>query len=99
MTVDPPSWTQAWDLNESAPNAVYTVDETGHYYEGYLVPDTRLQAIADAPKCEHGNVYRHIDRHSIRYQPIAGLMKWDWCEGSPEFAAAIVDALTEEEET
>lgn len=34
----PTLYRQAWELNEHAPNAVYTVDHIGVYYEGYLVP-------------------------------------------------------------
>lgn len=59
--------------------------------------EAQLDAIADAPKCEHGNVYRHI------------VAMWDgslyvidvdevWCDGAPEKRAAI-DALTEENKT
>ncbi len=62
------------------------------YVSGRLIDG---QAIADAPKCEHGNIYRHIMDCTIRHQPLAGITKWEWCEGSPE-AADLLGALTEE---
>ena len=51
-----------------------------------LVPDTRLQAIADAPRCEHGNIYPH-DTYNDELRDFGGE-----CEGAPE-AAAVLDAL------
>jgi hypothetical protein len=84
MRVDPPSWTQAWDLNESVPNAVYTVDEIGHYYEGYLRPDPRLQAIADAWNAWLDAVETAQDSQDV-------LKAWERFESE-------MDALTKEEQ-
>ena len=56
---------------------------------GSLTPDTRLQAIADAPRCVHGNIYTHIILTAIRTTT--------WCDGAPELAA-LLDALTKETE-
>ena len=53
-------------------------------------PDTRLQAIADAPRCKHGNIYPHIDGDSVTSDP--GIARWYICQGSPE-KAALLDAL------
>ncbi len=58
---------------------------------GWLVPDTRLQAIADAPKCEHDS----IDEHEWGGYGGGGMDGRKWCEGAPELRAAI-SALTEE---
>ncbi len=64
-----------------------------------LLPDNRLKAVADAPKCKH----ELIDRHqatvlnadlSQQYHP-NGAAVWVWCEGAPILRAAI-KALTEE---
>ncbi len=57
--------------------------------DGWLVPDNRLQAIADAPKCEHDKIDRHKWARSGYSTPV-------WCEGAPELRAAI-SALTKEE--
>ena len=58
--------------------------------EAELVVDGRLQAIADAARCEHGNIYRH----QIAWAD--GGIGWysndEWCEGAPELAA-LLDAL------
>ncbi len=57
---------------------------------GVLVRDTRLQAIVDAPRCVHGNIYPHPkgkfedEGYTIRH-----------CVGAPKLAA-LLDALTEE---
>ena len=59
--------------------------------DGVLVPDLRLQEIADAPRCKHDNVYTHL-------QPTTNLLgeiSFKWCEGAPELAA-LLDALTKE---
>jgi hypothetical protein len=53
-----------------------------------LIPDSRLQAIADAPRCEHDMIDRHITHVE------AAVTKW--CEGAPELRD-LLDALTEEE--
>ncbi len=58
-----------------------------------LVPDTRLQAIADAPKCKHELIDRHQayilnDDLTQKYHP-NGAAVWEWCEGAPELRAAI----------
>ena len=55
-----------------------------------LIPDTRLQAIADAPRCKHGNIYPHIDGDSVTSDP--GIARWYICQGSPE-KAALLDGL------
>lgn len=42
---------QAWELNEDTPNAVYTVDDVGVYYEGYLVkvePSPKMHMMEDS---------------------------------------------------
>jgi len=49
-------------------------------------PDATMQAIADEPRCEHGNVYTHIVLTDIRTTK--------WCEGAPKLAA-LLDALRE----
>ena len=55
-----------------------------------LVPDTRLQAIADAPRCVHGNIYPYPkgkfedEGYTIRH-----------CVGAPKLAA-LLDALKAE---
>ena len=51
-----------------------------------LTPDTRLQAIADAPKCEHDMIDRHITHVKEAVTK--------WCEGAPELRD-LLDALTE----
>ena len=54
---------------------------------GMIKPDTTLQAIAGAPRCEHGNIYPHLENsRGMQYE----------CEGSPE-AAGLLDALTQED--
>ncbi len=67
--------------------------------QGALVPDTRLQAIADAPRCVHGNVYLHTIEDSIEAallidNPADALAR---CEGAPELAA-LLDALVKEDQ-
>ena len=57
-------------------------------------PDARLQAIADAPLCEHGNVYRHIVTPDIRTEFGGTLI--EFCFGAPELAG-LLDSLTEDE--
>ena len=56
--------------------------------DGALVPDTTLQDIADASRCEHGNIYSHptASLHSIRENTGASLWTVDVCAGSPELA-------------
>ena len=59
-----------------------------------LVPDSTLQDIADASRCEHGNIYSHptASLHSIRENTGASLWTVDVCAGSPELAD-LLDAL------
>ena len=74
MSDTPTLYRQAWELNEHAPNAVYTVDHIGVYYEGYLVPVER---------CEHGMIDEHdyladkVDEHGRKF------VAAEWCDGSP----------------
>ena len=56
----------------------------------WVLPDTRLQAIADAPRCEHGNIYTHIRPSALRTTK--------WCDGAPKLAA-LLDALFTEEDS
>ncbi|KKK98594.1 hypothetical protein LCGC14_2641210 [marine sediment metagenome] len=64
-----------------------------------LIPDTRLQAIKDAPRCEHDRIDRHQvtvkndDGEDIYYPN--GAVMWEWCEGAPELRD-LLTALTEE---
>jgi len=55
--------------------------------EGFL-PDDTLQQIADAPRCEHGNIYRH---------KLYFFKEWRWCEGAPG-SAALLNTLVEGKE-
>ncbi|KKL51031.1 hypothetical protein LCGC14_2299570 [marine sediment metagenome] len=57
-------------------------------------PDATMQAIADEPRCEHGNVYSHIDGKES-YERIRQGSDYSWCKGSPELAA-LLDAITKE---
>ena len=61
--------------------------ELGDYL--LVVPDTRLQAIADAQLCEHDC----IDEHYADWEkgPEGKAIK-PWCEGAPELRA-LLDAL------
>ena len=61
--------------------------------EGVLVPDTRLQAITDAPRCEHGEIDWHWVEDKVRGMPLVG--RWR-CDGAPELRA-LLNALTEED--
>ena len=65
---------------------------------GSLVPDHRLQAIADAPRCEHGKIDRHIcyvldNDGEATYHP-NGHVVTAWCVGAPELRA-LIGALVE----
>lgn len=92
MKVEPSSWTQAWDLNADCTNAVYTVDEIGTYYEGYLRADTRLDVIADAIDENTETLFR------LNVSPTVGGGQCVLCGGSVEAVDAVpVDVLTEEE--
>ena len=58
------------------------------------IKDTTLQAIADAPRCEHGNIYPHgvATLHGTREGSGASLWYVDTCEGAPALGA-LLDAL------
>ena len=56
--------------------------------------DVYLQAIAAAPRCEHGNVYRHIVTPDIRTEFGGTLI--EFCFGAPELAG-LLDSLAEDE--
>lgn len=71
-------------------NAIQLTDGT------WLVPDTRLQAIADAPRCEHGKIDGH-DAGDPEHPYASGGFVKDVCPGAPELRA-LLDALTEEEQ-
>ena len=64
--------------------------------ERHLVEDSRLQDIADAPKCEHGNIDRHIIGGSIRRMELIGTIEMDWCDGAPKLRA-LLDGLVNNE--
>ena len=59
--------------------------------DGVLVPDTRLQAIADAPRCEHGMIdeHRHVVGWNPDYNDNFGTVT---CPGAPVLRA-LLDAL------
>jgi len=86
--------TAAYRIETPIPEGkTYTAGEAWmvDWEEGFaIVPDGRLQAIADAARCEHGNIYRH----QIAWAD--GGIGWysndEWCEGAPELAA-LLDAL------
>jgi hypothetical protein len=84
---------------DSMPDGVIVVRNFGGDIDSFMVPDPRLQAIADAPKCEHGKVYRHIVDTTIVQTPNPpgyDKIDFDVCEGSPELAD-LLDALTKED--
>ena len=65
-----------------------------NFEDGYaVVKDSRLQDIADAPLCEHGNVYPHADGDSITAD--GNVSRWHLCHGSLELAALLA-SLKEE---
>ena len=53
----------------------------------------RLQAIADAPKCEHGNIYPHLVDRWFRNDTGYNEKR---CDGVPDLAD-LLDAQTKEE--
>ena len=60
--------------------------------EGFaIVPDGRLQAIADAPRCEHGMIdeHRHVVGWNPDYNDNFGTVT---CQGAPVLRA-LLDAL------
>ena len=71
-------------------------DNTDHHcvaHYGTLIPDDRLQDIADAPRCEHGKIDGHLTNDP--YHPyVHGLVK-NWCPGTPKLRS-LLDALNEE---
>ena len=61
---------------------------------GWLVPDTRLQDITAAQKCEHGMINGHPTDDP--YHPyVHGLVK-NWCPGAPKLRS-LLDALIKED--
>ncbi len=67
----------------------------------WVVPDTRLQAIAEAPRCEHGKIDRHVyyvlDSDGVNTYHSNGCVVTAWCEGAPELRAKL-NALVEGEQ-
>ena len=66
--------------------------------DGVLVPDSTLQDIADAPKCEHGNIDRHIIGGSIRRMELIGTIEMDWCDGAPKLRALLDGLVNNDQE-
>lgn len=60
---------------------------------GVLVPDLRLQAIKDAPRCKHGRIDEHRFRlicYHVTYKACRESARC-WCDGAPRLRSLLED--------
>ena len=93
MSKDP-----SWHLDKATTETRYLIVDN-LYEEGNVLGGVRLcsahdrlDAIRDAPRCEHDSLSRHIIEGTISQTPNHtgyDRINFDYCDGSPELAALL----------